>query len=496
MAEPPVDASMISATIEHHAPVPSQLQSSAVTPYCLHGVVPQTGPLNLAVAQLANVSLHQANDLIALGAVWARLETLTPEELVSLYNQDASNDDDNDTNNIPGLVSSSRALYADLQGRATSPGARRKRRDENDEDDEDEEGESLDDYIARMEQVRYRRVLSPTTVDAGTDVRIYHTPRRFTSACQQLTSDKLLYEDTTFLVVDKPPMLPTQPDASNYQECCPGCVSNALNGRLLTDVKGRNVERPLLCHRVDAVVGGCVVLSKDRHGQKVFAALQRDRKIRKVYLAITDTRVPLGQHVHWMWAPQTNVRGKRGGPPCQLVRHQPPESRRKAREFWSRCVLEVVESKPIRVYEEDGLAPVPSTTTSGGGPPFRYQSVIRLVTGRKHQVRAQLASLGCPIWRDTLYGPMAGLTLDDLEPTTTASSSSSQDDEPVPSSREDQLDQALQQCRVPTEPIGLQAHAIAFGGVTAVARPPWWSSRAVSRAGSTSRRRESNTGSD
>ena len=57
---------------------------------------------------------------------------------------------------------------------------------------------------------------------------------------------------------------------------------------------------------------------------------QRDRRLRKMYLAVTKEPVPLGMHLHWMWAPQ-NQRGKTGGPPCQLVSHTPPESRRKAR---------------------------------------------------------------------------------------------------------------------------------------------------------------------
>jgi 23S rRNA-/tRNA-specific pseudouridylate synthase len=409
---------------------------------CVYGVAPRTGPLNLAVASVANVTLEHANELIELGAVWARLETLTPDELLDLYNSDE--DDDSTVG-----VSSSRALYADID--------RRRAGDNKDGDDFDDE-DDLDAYIARMEQIRYRRILTPTVVDAGVDLRIYTNPRRFTASCEdQMSRDRVLYQDTTFMVVDKPPLLPTQPDASNYVECCPGCVGKGLEGDLV-DIQGRDVPRPLLCHRVDRVVGGCVVLAKDRNGQNVFLKLQRERKVRKVYLAVTQTPVPVGRHVHWMWAPQS-ARGKVGGPPCQLIRHSVPESRRKAREFWMRCILQVVECRPIQIAPEllQANRP-PGTAEPDQSAGVYYQSVIRLVTGRKHQVRAQLASLGCPILFDTLYEPMSGLTLDDLDDAT---------DENV-------LDKSVGRCRVPATPIGLQAHAISFEGVKAIAQNPWW----------------------
>ena len=66
-----------------------------------------------------------------------------------------------------------------------------------------------------------------------------------------------------------------QPDASNYPEYCPGCVNELLVP--FETIEGQKVARPLLCHRVDSVVGGCVVMSKDQNdGQKVFSQLQRD----------------------------------------------------------------------------------------------------------------------------------------------------------------------------------------------------------------------------
>ena len=213
---------------------------------CINAVVPQNArALNEAVSIVANVTREQANALIEIGAVWAKMDLLSEDDVMNQYYDEGS--------------SSASAKYADFPAGWGSG-------------EDNEEEMSLDDYMEMQANLRYRRILTASTIEPGTDIRIYPHPRRFPSCYEFTDRSRLLYEDTTFIVVDKPPLLPTQPEPSNYEECCPGCV-NTLMGPFRT-IGGEEVARPLLCHRVDSCVGGCVVMSKDGNGQKVFSDLQ------------------------------------------------------------------------------------------------------------------------------------------------------------------------------------------------------------------------------
>jgi 23S rRNA-/tRNA-specific pseudouridylate synthase len=330
---------------------------------CINGVVPyNVHVLNEAVSLLANVTRGEANELIDIGAVWAKMDTFTVNDALSQYSND--NNDYTAENGMGLLPASASFKYADLpkgwgsgnendelklpprnnsnnDNKSSNKSSKYEEEDDDDDIDnssssiesliEEEDGgggETFDEYIDRQLSLRYRRILTPSTITPGTDIRIYPYPRRFPSCYDFSDARRLLYEDTTFIIVDKPPMLPTQPEPSNYEECCPGCV-NLLLGPYTT-ITGLPVSRPLLCHRVDSCVGGCVVLSKDTTGQRVFSDLQRQRKIKKLYLAVTTTPVPIGRHVHWMYG-ALNSRGSRGGTPCQLVSHTPPATRKKAK---------------------------------------------------------------------------------------------------------------------------------------------------------------------
>ena len=70
--------------------------------FCVNGVATRTGPLNEAVARVANLtSFEQANELIEIGAVWARMDALSEEDVLNQYYGG-------------DFEANARALYADL----------------------------------------------------------------------------------------------------------------------------------------------------------------------------------------------------------------------------------------------------------------------------------------------------------------------------------------------------------------------------------------------
>ena len=57
---------------------------------CINGVSPKTGPLNEIVSNLANVTLGQANQLISIGAVWAKMDPPTEDDVLDQYQYNGS----------------------------------------------------------------------------------------------------------------------------------------------------------------------------------------------------------------------------------------------------------------------------------------------------------------------------------------------------------------------------------------------------------------------
>jgi tRNA pseudouridine32 synthase/23S rRNA pseudouridine746 synthase len=195
--------------------------------------------------------------------------------------------------------------------------------------------------------------------------------RRETEREPPVRTDLLVtWSDDDLLVVDKPPHLPVTPGGP--------WVRNTLL-HLLEERFGGTELAPL--HRLDRLTSGLVVLSRRRSTRAAYTRMfQPGAPLEKTYTAV-----------------------------CELTSGHPPERivlehhiRRSRDEYWRQIV---VPGEPPNASSEIELI-----ATSGRLAVYR----VRPRTGRKHQLRVQLAAAGLPVAGDPLYGTRPFHDPDDL----------------------------------------------------------------------------------
>lgn len=177
--------------------------------------------------------------------------------------------------------------------------------------------------------------------------------------------ETVLYSDAHLLVADKPPFLPVTP-AGRF-------VEETLLARLIHRT-GHAGLVPL--HRIDRLTSGLVMFSVDPASRAVYQALFREHRIAKRYEAIA---APL-EAASFPLVRRTRIVP---GEPFFRMREAPGEPN-------SETCIEVI---------------------ARGEHDWRY--ALYPVTGRKHQLRVQMAGLGAPIRHDPLYPELADEQPDD-----------------------------------------------------------------------------------
>lgn len=174
---------------------------------------------------------------------------------------------------------------------------------------------------------------------------------------------EILYEDDDLAVVMKPRGLVVHPAAGNEE----GTLVNALLYHLsgLSGIGGE--KRPGIVHRHDKDTSGALVVAKHDRAHVALCEQFKDRSAKRVYLALV--------HGH--------LKEETGYIDAPIARHPVDRKRmaivRGGREAMTKYVLQEAFAKSSLVQ-------------------------CSLVTGRTHQIRVHMQSIGHPLLGDTVYG--------------------------------------------------------------------------------------------
>jgi 23S rRNA pseudouridine1911/1915/1917 synthase len=175
----------------------------------------------------------------------------------------------------------------------------------------------------------------------------------------------ILYEDRDVIIINKPKGMVVHPAPGHYS----GTVVNALLNHCKDELSGINgVMRPGIVHRIDQNTTGSLVICKNDAAHQSLAAQLKEHSITRRYRAIVHGRLTEDGTVH-----------------TTIGRH--PVKRRE-------MSVNVPNGK-------DAITHYHVLETFGQ---FTYIECI-LETGRTHQIRVHMKSIGHPIVGDDVYGP-------------------------------------------------------------------------------------------
>ena len=197
----------------------------------------------------------------------------------------------------------------------------------------------------------------------------------------------VVYEDNDLIVIDKPAGLVVHPAAGHAT----GTLVNALIAHCGDSLSGIGGERrPGIVHRLDKDTTGLMVVAKNDKAHKglaaQFASHGRDEgAFERGYLA-------------FVWGAPDRPRGTVDRP---IDRHRIARDRMAIREGGREAVTH------WQVAERYGGQKGEGRRFEGARPGVPIASLLacQLETGRTHQIRVHLASIGHPLLGDDVYGP-------------------------------------------------------------------------------------------